>query len=134
VNLPQLDGERPASASLPRAKLGVLLRALALLAATASALTLFGFELRVKTGDALLTANDLTARNRNLATLQMLGAAAVALVLGALYLLRAGEARRPAAVAWLRWLSHLLAPGLLLPFVPALLTLGWADLPTTVAV
>jgi uncharacterized membrane protein len=111
------------------ARLAVLLRALALLAATASALTLFVIELRVKAPVALLSENHLSARNRNLAVLQMLAAAAAVAVLGGLLAWRA----RTTAPAKLAWLSHLAAPLLLLPFLPALLTEGYADLPTLVA-
>src|SRR5262245_979577 len=59
----------------------------------------------------------------------MLASAGLVLGASALYAWRA----RATAAGWLRWLSHLLAPLLLLPFLPALLAEGYADLPTLVA-
>jgi uncharacterized membrane protein len=109
--------------------LAVILRALLLLAATASALTLFVIELRVKSTASLLIANDLTARNRNLAVVQVLAVGALVFIAGAVYAWR----QRIGSAPWLRWLSHLGAPFLLLPFLPALLVENYADLPTTVA-
>lgn len=109
--------------------MAVILRALFLLAATASAVTLFVIELRVKSTTAMLIANELTSRNRNLAQIQMLAVAGLVFLGGAAYAWRV----RAGAGPWLRWLSHLLVPLLVLPVVPALLAPGYTDLPTLAA-